>query len=387
MRILSWAALYVLIATTQAAYEQFDYSNEHSPTGSNRGNASINQPVRAPRKFEDWYSQYQVELNTVSTTVCNLSLKAYQGDMAARTTLGPVQDYCWAHMDCMMSTISEHIKASFSGTSILLGLAPTTLSLLGPSVGEMALISIHRPVLSLLLSLGAPAIFPGRFLLWDDPLRAKEPQTGSFLITPFSRMSAIIISLAQYVFAAAAGANILHAGYRIGVKAVVSWSCPNSFWPLVWVVSSLAIHFVASGSLRAAIHRKKRLSKNGDYDGKVGRAGPLSVLYNEVTLSSNSCWQVSDLFDVRLGPVAVTLQYIGAFLAMIHLLFGTMVFSSLLLIGVKEAFYLILRFIGSATVCRLLLQFEVGGMIKLGNRRRVYRGVVQGEDDFKDSSD
>ena len=387
MRILSWAALYVLIATTQAAYEQFDYSNEHSPTGSNRGNTSINQPVRAPRKFEDWYSEYQVELNTVSTTVCNLSLKAYQGDMAARTTLGPVQDYCWAHMDCMMSTISEHIKASFSGTSILLGLAPTTLSLLGPSVGEMALISIHRPVLSLLLSLGAPAIFPGRFLLWDDPLRAKEPQTGSFLITPFSRVSALFISLAQYVCAAAAGVNILHAAYRIGVKAVVSWSCPNSFWPLVWVVSSLAIHFVASGSLRAAIHRKKRLSKNGDFDGKLGRAGPLSVLYNEVTLSSNSRWQVSDLFDVRLGPVAVTLQYIGAFLAMIHLLFGTMVFSSLLLIGVKEAFYLILRFIGSATVCRLLLQFEVGGMIKLGNRRRVYRGVVQGEDDFKDSSD
>ena len=379
-----WVALNLFISGSQAAYEEYDYSNEHSPTGSKRGNDSINQSMRWPLKFDDWYSEYQVELNTVSTTVCNLSLKAYQGDMAARIALGPVEDYCWAHMDCMMSTISEHIKASFSGTSILLGLAPTTLSLLGPSVGEMALISIHRPVLALLLSLGAPAVFPGRFLLWDDPLRAKEPLTGSFLITPFSRMSAIFISLIQYIFAAGAGVNILHAAYRIGVKAVVSWSCANSFWPLVWVVSSLVIHFVASLSLRTAIHRKKRHSKNGDYDEKPVRPRLLSVLYNEVTPSSNSRWQVSDLFDVRLGPLAVTLQYIGAFLAMIHLLFGTMVFSGLLLIGVKEAFYLILRFIGSATVCRLLLQFEVGGMIKVGNRRRVYRGVVQGEDDVED---
>lgn len=107
----------------------------------------------------------------------------------------------------------------------------------------MALISMHRPVLSLLLSLGAPAVFSGRFLLWDDPLRAKEPQTGSFLITPFSRISAVFVLFGQYICAAGAGVNILHAAYRIGVKAVVSWSCPNSFWPLVWVVSSLVIHF------------------------------------------------------------------------------------------------------------------------------------------------
>ena len=88
----------------------------------------------------------------------------------------------------------------------------------------------------------------------------------------------------------------------------------------------MAIHFIASHSLRTAIHRKKRLPKDGDYDEKLTRRGVLSKLVNEITLSSNSGWKVSDLFNVRLGPVAVTLQYIGAFLAVVHLLFGTMVF-------------------------------------------------------------
>lgn len=90
MRISSWVALYLLISSS-AAYEEYDYSNEHSPTGSKRGNNYINQSVRWPLKFDDWYSEYQVGPNTVSTIVSNLSLKAYHGDMAARVALGPVE--------------------------------------------------------------------------------------------------------------------------------------------------------------------------------------------------------------------------------------------------------------------------------------------------------
>ncbi|KAL8711810.1 MAG: hypothetical protein Q9220_003754 [cf. Caloplaca sp. 1 TL-2023] len=371
----------LVILNNSAAYDDYDYSNEKAPAGSERGNTSLTESVRRPLKFSAFYSDYRAELTEVSTTVCNLSLKAYQGDTEARNTLGPVDDYCWAHMNCMMSTVSEHVKASFSGTSILLGLAPTTLSLLGPSVGEMALLSIHRPILALLLSLGAPAIYPGRFLLWDDPLRANEPQTGSFIVKPFSRLGAVGVLLFQNLLAAAATANILQAAQRIGLQGVVSWRCRDSYWPVLWFVLSLTIHFIATLSLRTAIHRKKRLSASiQDEDRRYVRPVLLALLQNETTPSANARWQVSDLFDVKLGPLAVSLQYAGAFMALIHLLFGTMVFSGLLLIGVKEALVLILRFIISATVCRLLLQFEVGGMIKVGGRRGVYKGVVQKED-------
>ena len=53
--------------------------------------------------------------------------------------------YCSIHMNCMIFTVSEHVKAKFGGISILLGLTTTTLSFFGPSIGEMVLLSIHRP--------------------------------------------------------------------------------------------------------------------------------------------------------------------------------------------------------------------------------------------------
>jgi hypothetical protein len=72
-----------------------------------------------------------------------------------------------------------------AGTSILLGLIPTILSVLGFSVAKMALLHIQRPLLSVLLSLGTPADYPERFLIWKDPLRANEPHTGARVIRAF----------------------------------------------------------------------------------------------------------------------------------------------------------------------------------------------------------
>ncbi|RDW63315.1 hypothetical protein BP6252_10860 [Coleophoma cylindrospora] len=376
-----------LASTTVAEYPEYDYSNEASVPGGS-GNVSQNQAVLHPLKYESWYRDFAAELDLISRSVCNLSLAAYRGDQNARATLGPVHDYCWSHADCLLSTVSEHVKASFGGTSILLGLAPTTLSVLGPSVAEMALLSLHRPGLSLLLSLGAPAVFPGRFLLWNDPLRANEASTGAFIIRPFSKKYAILVSVIQYLVAATACGNILHATYAIGLRSIVSWDCRASYWPLIWVVVSLVIHFTATASLRAAIKRKtdittprrqQYISEPPNEGQRPNMTGVMTAIHNEVTPSANIDWQVSDLYDVRLGPLAVVLQYTGAFVSVCHLMFGTLLFSSLQFIGVGDAVILIMRLIASATFCRIVLQFEMGGLIRV-DEKRVYKGIVQAEE-------
>ncbi|KAF3933730.1 hypothetical protein ABW19_dt0205245 [Dactylella cylindrospora] len=389
------ASLYLLslAAFTAAEYEPFDYSNEYDPTGG-RGNASITEPVNYPLKFSYWYSGFAPRLTDVSTTVCNLSLHAYQGNSTAREEPGPVKDYCWTHANCILGTIDEKTKASFAGTSILLGLAPTTLSVLGPSVAEMALLSIHRPLITLLLSLGAPAVFPGRFLQWEDPLKANEPAVGAFIVRPFRRPWSGVIMFFQYALAGAAVANVFQAAWGIGIRSIVSWACATSYWPIMWVLSSLVIHLCAILSLRTAIARKQDFGAPRDPDLEATKrfenGVPMNgggfpgkwVLKSEFTLSSNSEWQVSDLYDVRLGPFPVGLQYTGAFLSVLYLVFGTMLFSSLQFIGVGQAVELIIRLVASATVCRILVQFEVGGMIRV-DERRVYKGIVQAPLDSK----
>lgn len=394
MRILLfrvYAGLLSLASTIVAEYPEFDYSNEASNPGGSP-NASFDQALIHPLKYDYWYSDFRDTLTIISSGVCNLSLAAYRGDPTARAALGPVHDYCWTHADCILSTASQRITASFSGTSILLGLAPTTLSVLGPSVAEMALLSLHRPLLGFILSLGAPAVFPGRFLLWDDPLRANEAATGAFVVSPFSKRWAVFISIIQYLIAATCCGNILHATYAIGIRSIVSWSCRTSYWPLLWVIASIAIHLTATTSLRAAIQHKTDLitprrqiyaSEPNEEGHKLKSTGIKAVLYNEFTTSANIDWQVSDLYDVKLGPVAVVLQYTGALLSVCHLMFGTLLFSSLQFIGLGDAVILILRLIGSAVFCRIVLQFEVGGMIKV-DAQRVYRGIVQQEVDKSD---
>ena len=393
MRACYWltAATLFLVSPSSAAWDEYDYSNGYIPSTSK--NSTYDEAVLMPLKFTEWYDRFAPTLNEVSTTVCNLSLRAYRGDMEARLTLGPVNGYCWVHTNCILETIPERVKASFSGTSILLGLAPTTLSVLGPSAAEIALLSLHRPFICLLLSLGAPAIYPGRFLMWDNPIRAHAPQTGAFVILPVPKPWAIFTSLLQYTVVAGAGANTMQAAYRIGVQSVSSWSCETSYWPMVWILLALVIHFTASMSLRASIKRKNFYitTPAGDLEGAATtenkeswkQSGFIPRLIDEVTISANQKWRLSDKYDVRIGPLAVSLQHVGAFLSVAHLVFGTLLFSSLLFISVGEAMILILRFIVSATVCRVILQFEVGGITKVDSSR-VYNGIVQSPEGQKD---
>ena len=313
-----FTAILSALPLTTAIYPAYDYSNEHELPNSALANASYDEPVRHPLKYQDWYERYRATMFNISEGVCSLSLRAYKGEMDARIELGPVRNYCFVHFNCMMGTLNERIKASFAGTSILLGLAPTTLSVLGPSVAEIALLSFHRPFLSLLLSLGAPAIYPGRFLLWEDPLRANEPRPGQFIIPPLPKLWSVVAHFFEYVLAGGAFANIIHAAYRIGTRSISTWSCDTVYWPVLWILMSMVIHIIATMSLRFAIVGKKdrveRMEMMERYAPvrenerpSVGK-GVWGVFRKEATLSCNEKWQVSDYYVMRPGPLAVSLQ-------------------------------------------------------------------------------
>jgi hypothetical protein len=100
-------------------------------------------------------------------------------------------------------------------------------------------------------------------------------------------------------------------------------------------------------------------------------------LRNEFTLSANSVSQVRDYYNVRLGPVAGMLQYIGALAALVHLIFGTAMFSSLLYIGNADVIPIISRFMAAAIVSQVILQFEIVGVIKMSEEQGVWSGIMQ----------
>ncbi len=384
MRPLLTTTLLSLLSSavlTRAGYPPFDYSEEFEPTGASPGNQSMSYVAPSPQKYTYWYGAWRPQLTIISEGVCNLSLDAYRGNATARETLGPVRDYCWTHSNCILQTITEDITQSIAGASILLGLTPTILSVLGPSVAEMALLSMHRPLLSLLLSLGAPAVYPGRFLVWEDPLRANEPQTGAWVVHRLPTRWAVVVSVVEYILALGAITVSVQNAWNMGVRAVLVWFCDSTYWPLLWVVLSVVIHTMAILALRVAIRRKHSPADSGSPEPRPKVRGFLNkafyFLCREFTPTANSATQVRDHYDVHLGPLAVIFQYIGALAALVHLIFGTAMFSSLLYIGNTDAISLILRFAAAAVVCRVVLQFEIGGMIRVGKERDVWRGIVQ----------
>jgi hypothetical protein len=386
--------LLYLTLLVQADYTPYSYVDQYAPAGAYPGNQSFDYVAPWPEKYDHWYGSWRVQLTDISESVCNLSLAAFRGDPAARATLGPVRSYCWTHSNCIVQTLTPDIAQSIAGASILLGLMPTILSVLGLSVAEMALLHMNRPVLSFLLSLGAPAVYPGRFLIWEDPLRASEPHTGAWVIRAFPRKWAILISAAQYILVLGAIALNVYNAWTMGVRAVLVWFCDASYWPLLWVVLATVIHIIAVLSLRFAI-RRKRPSSPPPHDSRGSKLNSittslLTFLRSEFTLSANATSQVRDHYSVRLGPLPVVLQYAGALSALAHLIFGTAMFSSLIYIGNADAIPIIQRFMGAAIVSRIVLQFEIGGMMKglrggggggrgegAENGREVWRGIVQ----------
>ena len=56
-------------------------------------------------------------------------------------------------------------------------------------------------------------------------------------------------------------------------------------------------------------------------------------------------------------------------------IFGTIVLSSLLFIGVQTAAFLLARYFLSAALCRLILMFEFSGMVAVENELYPARGV------------
>lgn len=91
----------------------------------------------------------------------------------------------------------------------MLGLLPTLLSTIAPSIPEMALLSSYRPMLSFILSLGAPVIWPSRIFEYSDPQNAIILEDAKPLIPPRKAWLAAEISLFQYLSSGLSGRLLL----------------------------------------------------------------------------------------------------------------------------------------------------------------------------------
>ena len=332
-------------------------------------------PFTIATPFQSFYPHYAQTLSNLSENVCSETLALMEGVNYSPDNAPPQADrldYCYGHENCMLANLPAAYLANYQAASVIMGLTPTILASLGPSVAETSLLSAHRPLLSFLISLGAPAVYPARVFEFTDPYSVLRHKEHLLRLPLWGTRSAIICSVLEYFFAVAAATTIISTSVQLGAKTILVWNCTNQAMPLVWTFLSAAIHIGAALSYKIALNSSDQRHNHGYQPNNVGgsetsaQKGTLrrisGLLRNEFRICAlRKHLHARELEDPpRMAVLLNCLSGLGGFW---HVVFGTVIFSALAFISIIDFLnYVFWRYILAAAVCRLVLMIELTGL-------------------------
>ncbi|KAI1160954.1 hypothetical protein F5B18DRAFT_471267 [Nemania serpens] len=267
---------------------------------------------------------------------------------------------------CILNNTSDYIKSSMASAQVLLGLTPTILALLGPSPMELSLLTViaKRPFLALLLALACPSVYLGRAFDSTPPLDVLKERPGRRPQWRPKGLKRLGLVIAQYVLALGSLSNVAVLYYQLGVRTICIFWTNGTIVPLLWGLFVLPIHVCAAIVFRLQARR----------------------LYSDDVLKRGSFWgwirgtkkRIWELRKTELVPAAlqkeiyiITFPETKKFIAInwlltpgiiIHVVFGTLVLSSLTFIGPRDALEVVGRFTASMLITRAILMYEIAGV-------------------------
>ena len=338
-------------------------------------------------KYREWLHWYDRDgyLTNLSTITCNETLRTYT-DVTQAGRSGDAVYWCYLHEDCLLEHIRPSYLQNYQSAAVILGVMPTLLATLGPRIGEISLLSTHRPVLSFLLSVGAPGVWPTRIFTYDDPGECLGRGVNRFCVKKQPHRLAVLYSILEYAMAGGAIVNLFHVAITLGRLTVMSWSCTFDYGPLAWALIPLSIHFVAGCSYKFEISRTEKEILKLREEGVQKPSSPLeragtelllqrSITFierrrrrrwwqNELSICANQEKGMETLLKFkRISHQAVFLNCIASTMAFFHVWFGIILFSALLFAAVWDIMNSIFwRYLLSTVACRLILLYELAGL-------------------------
>jgi hypothetical protein len=269
-------------------------------------------------------------------------------------------------IDCVLGQLPETRKAEMGASTVLLGAMPTMLQALGSTTAETSLLSLHRPFLSLLLSIGSPAVVT----MGDTDVANLLTSLSSSPTRPLRRFSqmqrggtqslaASIICLGQYAGAGVAAAIVAVMAYQLSVHAITVCAPEIIYLLPLWTVIAVVIHALSVLALRLRIPVREHWRKaQGPEGSSVGM-----LIQNEFTLS---CFQKVNVTGITPNPDVPWTFYVMSWLlnivSVMHVVFGTVIMSSLLFFSVADSVLILGLYMTSALICRCVVHFELAGM-------------------------
>jgi hypothetical protein len=153
----------------------------------------------------------------------------------------------------------ETYKSDMASAQVLLGLTPTILASIGPSVYETAplIASGRRPLLALFLVIGSPAVVVDPSISFrQQPEDLRDPYKWT---SPASLQRAgILLVILEFLVALGSIANIGHLSYEIATKSTFSFNTHETYFQTIWIATNVASHLLSAIVYRTTVYTQRK---------------------------------------------------------------------------------------------------------------------------------
>ena len=306
-------------------------------------------------QFRTWYPEFRSIFNN---TLHNHCRREYDTYLYAEKNVSHVDSLTggeWTNqlaqpvVNCILEHISEFIKTNMASAQVLLGLTPSMLAVLGPSTEETALLCVigRRPALAMLVAAGSPAVFPMRSFDNRDPLGIIKERQGRLRPPATNPSKARVIFAIEYVVVIAAIANVATLSKALGYQVVCNFAPHLTYLVLLWAYLILIIH--GSGAIALSLRAHVSIDK--------AKRTAYHCLRIQFT-------PFEEQRPIRTVVVPETywftfFSWFTAIFTVCHVIYGTLTFSSMLFISVRDSITVITRYLASVLCCRIVLMYEL----------------------------
>ncbi|KAK4233817.1 hypothetical protein C8A03DRAFT_19173 [Achaetomium macrosporum] len=270
-------------------------------------------------------------------------------------------------INCILEKMDEFRKTEMSITSVILGLLPTILQQVGPTVAEVSVLATRRPLLALLLGIAMPSVRTDGSL--DEPLKRSADIAIRSGVLARALWPWLLISAAEYLIAVTAVANVFYqvhqlAYWSISVSAIAvdSGTLSQTYAPFLWVMLSVPAHLLGFWSLKLGYRPSEQVRNS---KGVSERKTWACVIGSEFIPCAKG--RPLSLDERKRGLPFILVQYLTNLASFAMFIFGTVALSSQIFISLGDVVPVIGRFICGTIVCRLILLFELYGLRELTN--------------------
>lgn len=287
-------------------------------------------------------------------------------------------------MNCILEEYGELSKANMAVTAILLALLPAGLVQFGPSMAEISILSTRRPILATFLGFGLMSPNPTEF---DYEGILQKAGRGSAPLAPIRALDGryfiakVFVSLIEYSVAFAATANLFYQMFRftywsISLAPLVVYlpGVPETATLFGWAFLNLPIHLF--GFVVFAMSFRHVTSKRGYETQRRNRF--LQFFMDELT----PCGQGRGLGIKPRRGMQTGSRLFGAFtrlVAGLHIITGTVLIGSIVLIPMADSLPIIYSFVGAAVATRAVLSYEIHGLAGKTDIEPMDSGRIDGD--------